>query len=143
MSRIINFHSEGIDYSPTLPHLHKWLALLLTDNGNRSTWNINYIFCDDTSLHKINVEYLNHDTYTDIITFPLEVTSQHIEADIFISVDRVKENAAQFEVDFKKELLRVMAHGILHLIGYSDKSDEEKSTMRVAEDLAINTYYTI
>ena len=143
MPRTIHFHSEGIDYSPTLPHLDKWLTSLLTDVGNRSTWNINYIFCDDTYLHKINVEYLNHDTYTDIITFPLDVTDLHIEADVFISIDRVKENAAQFSIDFDKELLRVMAHGILHLVGYADKSDEEKTKMRAAEDAAIDAYSTI
>ena len=141
MSRTINFHSEGIDYSPTLPHLDNWLSLLLTDVGNRSTWSINYIFCDDSYLHKINVEYLSHDTYTDIITFPLEVNAQHIGADIFISIDRVKDNASQFNVEFDKELLRVMAHGILHLVGYQDKSEDDMVVMRTAENSAISKYY--
>ena len=79
------------------------------------------------------MEYLNHDTYTDIITFPY-AQSPIVESDIFISIDRVKENAATFKTSFEKELLRVIIHGVLHLCGYGDKTDEEKQLMRAKED---------
>ena len=95
---------------------------------------INYIFCSDDYLHKLNVEYLNHDTLTDIISFDYSV-GKKLHGDIYISVDRVKENAKEFKVSFVSELSRVMVHGILHYCGYKDKSDEEKELMRCKEDL--------
>lgn len=101
---------------------------------------LNYIFCSDEFLHKINLDYLNHDTYTDIITFDLQEPSEenkNIESDIFISIDRVTENARKLNISFKEELARVMAHGLLHLIGFKDKSDEDKKGMRLAENKAL------
>ncbi len=95
---------------------------------------INYIFCSDDYLHKLNVEYLNHDTLTDIISFDYSV-GKKLHGDIYISVDRVKENAKEFKVSFGSELSRVMVHGILHYCGYKDKSDGEKMLMRSMEDL--------
>lgn len=100
---------------------------------------LNYIFCSDEYLHKINLDYLNHDTYTDIITFDLgeESENNEIESDIFISLDRVKENAAKLNSLWTEELSRVMAHGLLHLVGFKDKTDSEQKEMRIAENQAL------
>ncbi len=94
---------------------------------------INFIFCDDPYLHKINVEYLNHDTLTDIISFDY-IEGKTLHGDIFISIDRVEENAKKYSVEFFNELCRVMIHGVLHFCGYQDKSEEQKSIMRNKED---------
>lgn len=94
---------------------------------------INYIFCSDEYLHKINLEFLNHDTLTDIISFDYSV-GKELHGDIYISVDRVKENAVEFEVKFDDELARVLIHGILHYCGYKDKSDSDGKVMRTKED---------
>jgi rRNA maturation RNase YbeY len=101
---------------------------------------LDYIFCDDEYLLKINQDYLDHDTYTDIITFPYGDLNV-IAGDIFISVERVKENAVNFRVDFELELKRVMAHGVLHLLGYGDKSEEEVLQMRLKEDEKIKLFH--
>ncbi|TYP99848.1 rRNA maturation RNase YbeY [Tenacibaculum adriaticum] len=98
---------------------------------------INYIFCDDDYLHKINVEFLQHDTLTDIISFDYTL-GKLIGGDIFISVDRVAENAKEFEVSFKNELHRVIIHGVLHYMGYKDKSEEEKQLMRDRENQCLH-----
>jgi len=101
---------------------------------------INYIFCSDEYLHQINLDYLNHDTYTDIITFDLQdqsSKSKQIESDIFISIERVKENATKLNIDFANELARVMAHGLLHLMGFVDKTEQNKKEMRLAENTAL------
>jgi rRNA maturation RNase YbeY len=101
---------------------------------------LNYIFCSDKYLHNINLDYLNHDTYTDIITFDLQDgnrQNQCIESDIFISIERVEENAKTLNTNCKDELARVMAHGLLHLIGFKDKSATEKTEMRLAENQAL------
>jgi len=97
---------------------------------------INYIFCDDAYLHKLNVEFLDHDTLTDIISFDNSL-GKLLNGDIFISVERVIDNAAEFKVSFQEELKRVMIHGILHYMGYKDKSEGEKEEMRKQENLAI------
>lgn len=137
MSKSINFYSEDTDYNPNLQCIDQWIGIILK---SCESYQINYIFCSDTYLHQINVEYLNHDTYTDIITFPLEVNASHISSDIFISIDRVRENASNYKVDVQTELIRVMAHGLLHLLGYKDKSTEDQAKMRKAENQAISTY---
>lgn len=98
---------------------------------------LNFIFCDDEYLHKINVEYLNHDTYTDIITFD-NSTKDEISSDIFISVARVKENASLYKNHFETELHRVIIHGVLHLLGYKDKSDTEQELMTSKEDFYLS-----
>ena len=97
---------------------------------------INYIFCDDAYLHKLNVEFLDHDTLTDIISFDNSL-GKLLNGDIFISVERVKDNAADFNVSFQDELHRVMIHGVLHYMGYKDKTGDEKKMMRNQEDLAL------
>ncbi|MFK8275056.1 rRNA maturation RNase YbeY [Capnocytophaga cynodegmi] len=109
-----------------------WIEKIIASE-EKELGELNYIFCDDNYLHQINVQYLDHDTLTDIITFDY-TEEQTISGDIFISVERVADNAKDFNVDFQAELLRVMAHGVLHLCGYKDKSDAESKQMRSKEE---------
>ena len=101
---------------------------------------INYIFCDDDYLHKLNVEFLQHDTLTDIISFD-NTLGKLIGGDVFISVERVKENAEEYRVSFDEELYRVMIHGVLHYIGFKDKTEKEKEFMRNKENEALLSLY--
>ena len=117
--------------------LRKWLKEL-TDTYNKSIACINYIFCSDSYLHTINIDYLGHNNYTDIITFDISLGDNIIEGDIFISVERVKENACTFEKDFTEEIHRVIVHGLLHLLGYKDKTIHQKRSMRVQEEFWIS-----
>lgn len=110
----------------------KWISTII-DSEDKNEGEINYIFCDDDYLHKINMEYLQHDDLTDIISFDYCVGNE-INGDIFISVERVAENAKEYEVTLEAELLRVMAHGILHYCGYKDKSEEDAALMRSKEN---------
>ncbi|GAB4260175.1 MAG: rRNA maturation RNase YbeY [Saprospiraceae bacterium] len=129
----ISYHYEEIDFSLSDENAESaWLMDLIEKEGCRLQM-LNYIFCSDEYLHRINLEYLEHDTFTDIITFPY-ADPPVIEGDIFISVERVAENAKAFGVSFEVELARVMAHGVLHLCGYKDKKPEEQSMMRQKED---------
>ncbi|MFT5761122.1 MAG: putative rRNA maturation factor [Polaribacter sp.] len=112
--------------------LINWI-LSCIENDNFKGGKINYIFCNDAYLHKLNVEFLQHDTYTDIISFD-NTLGKIINGDIFISVERVKENAATYTSSFDVELHRVMIHGVLHYMGYKDKSNEEKQRMREKEN---------
>jgi rRNA maturation RNase YbeY len=105
---------------------------------NKKAGDLCFIFCTDDFLLDINKKHLNHDYYTDVITFDYTVDNV-VSGDIFVSVERVNENAGEFGVSFNHELSRVMYHGILHLCGYSDKSDEEKQTMREKEDFYLKT----
>ncbi len=102
-------------------------------NEKKNTGDITIVFCSDDYLLEMNKQYLNHDYKTEIQTFNY-VSGDLISGDLFISIDRVKENAAKFEVHFKEELYRVVFHGVLHLIGYNDKSDPEKQIMRNKEN---------
>jgi probable rRNA maturation factor len=102
---------------------------------------LQYIFCSDERLLEINKQFLHHDYYTDIITFNLSGANQPINAEIYISVDRVRENARDFNSSVQKELHRVIFHGALHLCGYKDKTPEEQKVMREMEDLCINRYF--
>jgi len=110
----------------------KWVRNVIEEE-NRTLGEINYIFCSDDYLHKINVDFLNHDTLTDIISFDYTVGKQ-LHGDIYISIDRVTENAKGYNVSFNDELARVMVHGILHYCGYKDKSSVEATIMRGKED---------
>lgn len=117
--------------------LKNWIkATILAEK--KTLGELNYVFCSDEYLHEMNVEYLQHDTLTDIITFDNSDTKNEITGDIFISVDRVIDNAAKFKVSIEDELHRVMVHGVLHLIGYKDKKKEEKETMRFKENFYLN-----
>lgn len=102
--------------------------------------SLNYIFCTDKRLLEINRQYLKHDFYTDIITFPLSAPKMPVEAEIYISIDRVRENAKTLDVSFKTELHRVIFHGALHLCGYGDKTKGEKEKMRGKEDKYLQKY---
>ena len=101
---------------------------------------INYIFCTDETLLVLNKQQLNHDYYTDILTFELS-TTKNTEAEIYISTERVKDNAKSLREPYEKEILRVLFHGVLHLCGYKDKTKKEEATMRQKEDFYINEYY--
>jgi probable rRNA maturation factor len=115
----------------------EWIKkVLLMEEKTLSS--INVIFCSDAYLSEINQQYLKHDTYTDIITFDLSLTQDAIEGEIYISIDRVKENAQAFGSDFDTELCRVIIHGVLHLSGYNDKTSREKSAMRKKEDASLS-----
>lgn len=103
--------------------------------------NLQYVFCTDEYLLQINKEFLNHDTYTDIVTFELSPDPEVTEGEIYISIDRVKENADQYEVTENYELHRVMFHGALHLCGYKDKTKKEVELMRQKEDEYLKLYF--
>ena len=112
--------------------LNEWIAYVISSEEKKEG-ELNYIFCSDDYLLEINRKFLNHDTYTDIISFDYTV-GRIISGDIYISVERVSENAETYKVDFLHELYRVMVHGILHYCGYKDHSPEEKVLMRERED---------
>ncbi|CAM3556509.1 rRNA maturation RNase YbeY [Flavobacterium gelidilacus] len=116
-----------------------WISRIILSE-NKTEGEINYIFCDDEYLININNEYLNHDTYTDIISFDYSV-GDLIEGDIFVSTERVAENAIEFNVPFDNEIKRVLSHGILHYCGYKDKSENEASVMRQKEDEKIALFH--
>ena len=131
----INFFSEDIDFTlKTEDQIIAWLQRI-AEAENSSIEEISYVFCSDNYLLRINQEYLDHDYYTDIITFDnRDKPEDPIESDIFISIDRVTENASDQNVSFELELKRVLAHGLLHLIGYNDKTEEEQQLMREKEE---------
>ncbi len=121
-----------------LPYEHEftlWISNVIKSEGYREG-EINYIFCDDAFLLDINVKYLNHHTLTDIISFDYSV-GKELHGDIYISIERVRDNAKDFEVAFKEEIRRVMVHGVLHYCGYKDKLDDDISVMRSKEDFYI------
>jgi len=131
---MINFHVEDIDFKfQQKLKIKNWLKSIIETEGFK-TGDINYIFCSDDYLLKINIEYLDHDYLTDIITFDNSEEEELIEGDIFVSIDRVKDNAQGFQVSFEHELKRVLAHGVLHLCGYLDKTDEDEKLMRSKEN---------
>lgn len=128
----IEFHSETDFELTKQSQILNWMHATAKEEG-KHIGALNYIFCDDEYLHKINVEFLNHDTYTDIITFDYCVGDEII-SDIYISIERVKENAKQYSDSFEEELHRVIIHGLLHLCGYKDKTEEEEAIMREKEN---------
>lgn len=138
MQKPINFFSEEIEFKISNEEkILKWLLGIIIDSEYELE-EINYIFCSDEYLHKINLEQLNHDTYTDVITFQYNDSEEAIESDIYISIDRIRENAEKFKVTFEEELHRVMVHGILHMIGYNDKSEKEEEEMREKENASLS-----
>jgi len=135
---MINFFNEDIDFAVSNPQLiSEWVSSIISSHHHRLE-EINYIFCSDEYLLRINRHHLNHDYYTDIITFDNSEDDQTIESDIFISIDRVKENAEKQRTSFEEELNRVMVHGVLHLLGFEDKTAEEKKMMREKEDACLS-----
>ena len=132
----INFFSEDIDFTLAQPAVtSNWLNSI-AQQEDAIIDSLNYIFCSDDYLHNINLEYLDHDTYTDIITFD-QSEDDTLCGDIFISIDRVRDNATSMNTQFSEELHRVIAHGLLHLIGYKDKTTEEAALMREKEEACL------
>lgn len=136
---MINFNYESefqlvkeVDYS-------KWISKIIGSEDSEVA-QIEYIFCDDNYLIAMNKKYLDHNTYTDIITFDY-TEGRCVSGDVFISIERVKENAKIYDVKFEVELHRVMAHGILHLLGYGDKSKEEVELMRAKEEEKMKLFH--
>ena len=113
-----------------------WISKCIED-FDKEEGELQYIFCNDKYLHKLNVEFLEHDTLTDIISFDY-VMGDLISGDIFISIERVNENAKELGIDFKDELDRVIIHGVLHYIGFKDKTDDDKIVMRSKEDYCLS-----
>jgi probable rRNA maturation factor len=131
---VVNFFTEDIDFKIPYPRKTSAWIKASVEKERKVLRELNYIFCSDSHLLNINREYLNHTTLTDIITFDSSEQPKEIAGDIFISIERVAENARKFKTDFVDELNRVMIHGALHLIGYSDKSSAAKIQMRKKED---------
>ena len=129
---MINFNYETDFILESEGEVTKWVIETISAEGFKLE-EVNYVFCDDDYLHKLNVEFLKHDTLTDIISFDYSI-GKIIQGDVFISVERVKENAKDFGVNFIEELHRVIIHGILHYCGYKDKTAEEARTMRNKEN---------
>jgi probable rRNA maturation factor len=129
---MINFNYESEFSLDNEEAIAAWMSEVI-ESENKKEGEINYIFCDDEYLHKINLEYLNHDNLTDIISFDYTMGNE-ISGDIFISVERVQDNASDFKVSFEAELKRVMVHGVLHYCGYKDKGEDAELVMRSKED---------
>ncbi len=129
---MISFNYETDFNLTNETELGSWITRVIALEGYKLE-EINYVFCNDAYLHKLNVEFLQHDTLTDVISFDYSV-GKIIQGDIFISIERVKDNTLEFDVSFLDELHRVMVHGVLHYCGYKDKTDNEAKIMRDKED---------
>ena len=131
----INYYTQGCSYRYNGKRMtSRWIKQTIENEGLKSG-NISIIFCSDPCLLEVNRQYLNHDYYTDIITFDYDDKEQGIvSGDLFISVDTVADNAAQYGVTFREEMQRVIIHGVLHLCGYGDKTESEAKTMREKEN---------
>ena len=130
----INFFSQKPRFKLSNPKkISSWIKKTIEKEG-ASLISLNYIFCSDEYLGDINIQFLKHKTLTDIITFNYNPSKTEIEGEIYISIDRVRENAQTFETDFQAELNRVIIHGVLHLLGYNDKTKSQKKFMREKED---------
>ena len=138
----INFFTEDIKFDLTQKQKRKNWLKQIAQSENFKIGGLNYIFCSDEYLYQINVDYLNHHTYTDIITFDNSEEEKLIEGDIFVSIDRVKENAQKLKQEESSELSRVISHGLLHLMGYKDKTKTDAEVMRSKEAFAIELFQT-
>ena len=137
----VQFHFlEGAATLTNRTALKTFIYTLFKKEGKKLD-SIQYIFCSDDYLLDINRQYLQHDYYTDIITFDLSEPKQPIMAEIYISIDRVKENAREFKTSFKREIHRVIFHGALHLCGYKDKKPKEEALMRKIEEKYLSVYF--
>jgi len=135
---LVNYFCEDVDFKPSVK-LKAWVKKIVLSFDKKCN-GINYIFCSDEYLHKINLQYLQHDTYTDIITFDQAEYEDELEGDIFVSIERVKENAQLQGTTFDNEIARVLVHGLLHLIGYDDLTDEQEAQMREKETFYIENF---
>jgi rRNA maturation RNase YbeY len=135
---MISFNYENDFELSNEEQLSNWISRVIASEEKKEG-EINYIFCDDDYLLNLNEQYLNHDTLTDIISFDYSMGNE-IHGDIFISTERVKDNATDFKVSFEEELKRVMVHGVLHYCGYKDKTEEDEALMRSKEDEKIKMF---
>ena len=136
---MISFNYETPFELSNESQISTWLTKVIATE-NKKEGDINYIFCDDEYLVEINQQYLQHDTLTDIISFDYSVGNE-LHGDIFVSIERVKDNAQDFSVSFEEELLRVLVHGILHYCGYKDKSEADELLMRAKENEKIQLFH--
>ena len=136
---MISFNYENEFVLPDEEQIATWISQVILSE-NKKEGEINYIFCDDKYLLNLNEQYLDHDTLTDIISFDYSIGNE-IHGDIFISTERVLENASDFKVTFEEELQRVLVHGILHYCGYKDKSKDDEQLMRNKEDEKIKMFH--
>ena len=133
---MISFHNETDFSLNNEDNISEWISRTI-NLEEKSLGEINYIFCNDNYLHELNLKFLNHDTLTDIISFDSSLGNE-LHGDIYISVERVADNAKDFKTEFDDELMRVMIHGILHFCGYKDKSEKQKIEMRQKEDFYLS-----
>lgn len=138
---MISFNYENDFKLTDEVNISKWISKTIVLE-NRKEDEINYVFCNDDYLHKLNVEFLEHDTLTDIISFDYSV-GKILQGDIFISTERVLDNANDYKVSFEVELYRVIIHGVLHYCGYKDKTDEDAKEMRAKEDVYLELLKSI
>ena len=137
----ISFHNEGVNTkTPSKRLLKAWIKEFVSNHGKK-VGELAFVFCSDEKILEVNQNFLQHDYYTDIITFDYS-EGEVISGDIFISVERVLENAASHQVDYNTELLRVLSHGVLHLIGFQDKEEKMKIEMTRNEDLCMSLFFT-
>ena len=137
----ISFHNEGVHTkTPSKRLLKAWIKEFVSNHGKK-VGELAFVFCSDEKILEINQNFLQHDYYTDIITFDY-CEADFVSGDIFISVERVQENATSHNIEYNEELLRVIAHGVLHLIGFQDKSPQKKKEMTQNEDLCISLFST-
>lgn len=130
----VSFHNADVTFKlAAKAALKNFITSSFEKEANKKL-SISYVFCSDEYLLGINQNFLQHDYYTDIITFPLSETDKAVKAEIYISIDRIRENATKLKVPFEQELHRVIFHGVLHLIGYKDKTTAQKEAMRKAEE---------
>ena len=135
----INFYSENEFQLEEEISYESWIERVI-ESENKKLEEISYIFCDDDYMLDINMKYLDHDTYTDIISFDYSV-GNILQGDIYISTHRVEENSREFNVSFEEELRRVIIHGVLHLCGYKDKTEEESALMRLKEEEKLKLFH--
>jgi len=135
----ISFHKEGVSFRlPNRASLEKWIELVI-QKEHKTLGPISFVYCSDAYLRKINFKYLNINELTDVIAFEYDEGTS-IGGDVFISVDRVRDNSGRYRIGFHDELRRVMVHAVLHLLGYRDKTPEDKATMTGKEDLYLSLH---
>ena len=133
---MVHFFNEDVSYVlKDKMKLKNWVKIMI-EQHQKSLGEVNFVFCSDEYLHEMNVEYLQHDTLTDIITFDY-CDGNTVSGDLFISIDRVKDNASDLKIKLTDELHRVMIHGVLHLIGFKDKSQQDAATLRSQEEKSL------
>ena len=136
---MISFNYETDFELTNETQIKNWISKVI-QSENKTTGEISYIFCNDDYLLKLNQEHLNHDTLTDIISFDYTLGNE-LSGDIFISVERVQDNANDYKVTFENELLRVMVHGVLHYCGYKDKTEKDEAIMRIKEEEKLQMFH--